>query len=192
MGAKVKYSEGKTNGQEVNLPCTTCSGKPSHKVVASFEESGSDSDHDCSIDWNTDYQVVQCQGCKGVSFRQASTDCESLFQTGEDDWEYEIVEKLYPSRLTGRKGLGEDTYYLPPNLKRIYDETLAALASQSPVLAGIGLRALLETVCKEKSATGGATSFARLTALSPRTYLRPPAPRSFTRSEHSETQQRMR
>jgi hypothetical protein len=29
-----------------------------------------------------------------------------------------------------------------------------ALSSQAPVLAGIGLRALLESVCKEKNATG--------------------------------------
>lgn len=29
-----------------------------------------------------------------------------------------------------------------------------ALSNQAPVLTGIGLRALLETVCKEKNATG--------------------------------------
>ena len=150
MGSKITFSNNNTNGHEVNLPCTTCSGKPTHKVVASFQERGVDH----LFDWTVDYQIVQCQGCKSVSFRQASTDSESYFQIAEDEWEHDIVEKIYPSRLIDRKGLGEDTNYLPSNLKRIYDETLSALASQSPVLAGIGLRALLETVCKQKNATG--------------------------------------
>ncbi len=151
---KVNFSEGETKDSEMNLPCISCAGKTSHKVVASFDERGSDENHEHSFEWSVDYQVVQCQGCKAASFRQASSNSDALFPNGNGEWEYEVAEKLFPCRLAGRKDLGEDTYYLPPNLKRIYDETLSALASQSPILAGIGLRALLETVCKEKSATG--------------------------------------
>jgi hypothetical protein len=154
VSVKVSFSEGKTKGDEVNLPCISCTGKTAHKVVSSFDERGSDKNHGHSIEWSVDYQVVQCQGCKTVSFRQASSNSEACFPNGDGEWEYGVDERLFPSRLAGRKGLGEDTYYLPQNLKRIYDETLSALSSQSPVLAGIGLRALLETVCKEKSATG--------------------------------------
>jgi len=50
--------------------------------------------------------------------------------------------------------LGDDTHYLPAKVRQNYDETLQALAVQSPVLAGIGLRALLETVCKDRAAVG--------------------------------------
>ena len=39
-------------------------------------------------------------------------------------------------------------------MKKIYEETLQALNIQSPVLTGIGLRALVETVCKAKDASG--------------------------------------
>lgn len=52
------------------------------------------------------------------------------------------------------RSLGDDTFYLPANVRRIYDETLIALPSEAPVLAGIGLTALIETICKEKNATG--------------------------------------
>ena len=57
------------------------------------------------------------------------------------------MSRFIPLALKGAK-------YLPANIRRIYDETLMALSNQAPVLAGIGLRALLDTVCKEKNATG--------------------------------------
>lgn len=105
--------------------------------------------------WAIDHQIIQCLGCKTISFRKASSNSEDWVQTSYDgDGEYVVDESIYPSRVDGIKGLGDDTHYLPTNVRRIYDETLQALSNQSPVLAGIGLRALLETVCKEKSATG--------------------------------------
>jgi hypothetical protein len=39
-------------------------------------------------------------------------------------------------------------------VRGIYKETIQALSNNSPVLAGIGLRALIETICKEKNAEG--------------------------------------
>lgn len=61
---------------------------------------------------------------------------------------------MYPSRVEGRKGLGIDEIHLPAQIRAIYSETIEAIANQSPVLAGIGLRALVEAVCKEKGAPG--------------------------------------
>jgi len=39
-------------------------------------------------------------------------------------------------------------------ISRIYSETHSALCNKLPILAGIGIRALVETVCKEKVAVG--------------------------------------
>jgi hypothetical protein len=146
-----KYTKDSTADQVHEISCTKCSGKTAHKVVSSYDLSG-DGD---SIQWSIDHQIVQCQGCKTIAFRKASSSSEDWVQTSYDgDGEYVIDENIYPSRVEGIKGLGEDTHYLPTNVRRIYEETLQALSNQSPVLAGIGLRALLETVCKEKNATG--------------------------------------
>ena len=68
---------------------------------------------------------------------------------------YLEVEKLYPPRIAGIKGLGDESVYLPQKIKQIYEETLTALSVNSPVLAAIGLRVLVEAVCKEKEASGG-------------------------------------
>jgi hypothetical protein len=154
MPHELKYIEQKTKGTELKLPCVSCSGKTTHKVVASFDERGSHETHHDSFDWGIDNQIVQCLGCQCVSFRIASWNSEELIQDFYDQWGHVVTEKLYPSRLVSRKGLKNHDEHLPSKVQKIYDETLSALASQSPILAGIGLRALLETVCKEKSATG--------------------------------------
>jgi hypothetical protein len=137
-------------GQEHSLPCSNCTGKTAHKVLASVDVE----DHDDHASWYDSYQVVQCGGCKTISFRKASSNSMDMVQVGEDEWEHPVYESVYPSRIAGRKGLGVDVTYLSATIRRIYEETQAALTSDSPVLTGIGLRALLETVCKEKEAVG--------------------------------------
>jgi Domain of unknown function (DUF4145) len=49
----------------------------------------------------------------------------------------------------------DDADLLPPKLAAIYRETLKAVASKQPILAGIGIRAILETVCKDRKSSGG-------------------------------------
>lgn len=157
MTIKVDYHLNKTQDNEFEIPCFNCTGKTTHKVLVSVDVQGQEKYQNdaLNISWSTDNQIVQCLGCKTVSFRQASSHSEDYEDYDEEHTCYAIREKLYPSRLEGIKGLGDDTHYLPSSIKRIYDETLMALSNQAPVLAGIGLRALLETVCKEKQATGG-------------------------------------
>jgi len=154
MTVDIKYLLNKTQSEEHDLPCIKCTGKTAHKVLVSVDIRGSEGTQNSHFEWASDHQIVQCLGCKTVSFRVASSNSEDFYHISHDEYEYVVTEDLYPSRIDGVKGLGDETYYLPSNVRRIYDETLQALSSQSPVLAAIGLRALLETVCKEKEASG--------------------------------------
>ncbi len=56
---------------------------------------------------------------------------------------------LYPPRVAGRSKL-EKLWYLPVTVKRTYEETDTALCSDLPMLAGVGIRALVEAVGKEE------------------------------------------
>jgi hypothetical protein len=99
------------------------------------------------------YQIVQCQGCEAVSFRKNHTNSEDVAWNEEDQVGITLDhEELYPSRVAGRHKLWR-AGLLPPDVSRIYDETHAALCNKQPILAGIGIRALVETVCKEKGTT---------------------------------------
>ena len=61
---------------------------------------------------------------------------------------------LYPSRIMDRTPL-EDDYILPDIIRSIYKETHTALSAGLKILAGIGIRALIEAICKVESANGG-------------------------------------
>lgn len=89
-------------------------------------------------------------------FRKTHMNSEDVeHYAGPDGWEAEYVtfEDYYPNPEKNRTGLSDD-YLLPEKLQRIYNETLSALNGNNPVLTGIGLRAIIETVCKDQSATG--------------------------------------
>jgi hypothetical protein len=100
------------------------------------------------------YQVVECQGCRTLSFRKMSQNTENSDfdpETGEEELHQTI--ELFPNRLEGRTEIA-DAWQLPPAMQRIYSETLSALRASLPVLAGVGIRALVETVCKDCDAQG--------------------------------------
>lgn len=140
-----------TDGKEFDVTCQRCLGATSHKVGASVSVSGDDG----HIDWNTDYQILQCMGCKTISFRSSSTNSEDYFYDENNEPQNDETVKLFPPRLAGFSGLGDDAWHLPDKIRRIYIETSQALVGGSePVLTGIGVRAILETICKDQNASG--------------------------------------
>lgn len=155
MKTTITPSLNASTDKEYEVSCIKCAGKTTHKVLTSSEIRGHSGDNHYDYYWSEDYQIIQCLGCKSISFRQENSNSEDYYQIDEDEYEYGISEKIYPSRSEGIKSLGDEKHYLPSNVRSIYEETINALVNQSPILAAIGLRALIETVCKEKKADGG-------------------------------------
>ena len=155
MPREEKQELNRTVGEKLDVVCAECNRKTKHVVLASVDQTGSETyarGHHFS--WGVSYQVIQCLGCETVSFRKATHDSESSFdRISEDEWEFRPDEELYPSRLAGRAGL-VDVGLLPENVQRVYLETVKALNGHQPILAGIGLRALIEAICIEKGAAG--------------------------------------
>jgi hypothetical protein len=154
MSTEITSKLGLATDPEQSVACTKCSGKTSHRVLAIVNVNGSEGDSNYSFDWHTGHELIQCLGCKTISYRTVSSNSEDYFRDEHGDTIYETAEKLYPLRINGVKGLGDEAIYLPPKIRQIYDETLTALSVSAPILAAIGLRALVETVCKEKNADG--------------------------------------
>lgn len=148
---KETITANKNQDKEHRLPCGRCLVDTRHKVLQSVEVSGNDE----GFQYSEDYQIVQCQGCESVSFRRSVLTSEDLHldeETGETY--YTPTSDLYPTRVAGRHRLRQ-VYFLPPAVFRIYNETHSALCNKQPILAGVGIRALVETVCNEKAAVGG-------------------------------------
>lgn len=135
--------------EEANVLCGKCDGRTTHKILATTTESGSE----LHYDWRVSNQLVQCLGCKTVSFRISASDSEDYAHDEDGETVYLERETLYPPRLAGRKGI-VDRIYLPSPVKELYYETQQALLAGAGIITGIALRALLEALCKEKNATG--------------------------------------
>jgi hypothetical protein len=146
----VKYNA--SQNEECRVSCSQCHGETRHKVLSSVDISADDDEY--GIYYWEQNQIIQCQGCETISFRRGSSNSEDLVWDDETKNSVpEVREEIYPSRVAGRHKLNK-TYFLPLKVASIYEETHSALCNKLPVLAGIGIRALIETVCKEKNASG--------------------------------------
>lgn len=156
MASSKEFIVDKSKGKSLSVACSECGRKTNHSILASAEVIGTDEfSGGYEVHWNSEYQIIQCLGCETLSFRRASQNSEdNPVQTGPDEWEERVDEQLYPSRNEGRAPV-KDSHLLPNDVERIYDETLKALNDGGQqVLAGIGIRALIETVSKERNARG--------------------------------------
>ena len=128
--------------------CPRCKHETNHQVVAEFKQgTGQDDEYH----WSIHYEVIRCSGCDTVSFRTESW-CEDNFDPYTGKPEY--TEVLFPPRTTGREPIPGHDQFLPAKINRIYGEVLQALNNGMPVLAGVGLRALIEAMCNDHKAKG--------------------------------------
>lgn len=142
-------TENASKGEDVTIPCVKCTARTHHVVLQSVEiEARSE-----WTDWDDAYRIVKCQGCKSLSFMRVYSDSESYMQVGPDDWEPNFEIDIYPSRVEGRKEL-DGLRYLPQKISSIYRETSRAQREGLRILVGVGIRAIVETVCKELDAKG--------------------------------------
>jgi hypothetical protein len=124
--------------------CTECNRPTSHDILHT-EEAG-DYDEESGIHWGSAYHTVRCRGCDTFSFAAVSWNSEDVDYEGEPVY----LTALYPSR--GIRKPIEASYYLPNKVRLVYNETLAALSNKAPILAAIGIRAVVEAICADKGA----------------------------------------
>ena len=142
----IQYSPDKV----VLVPCATCRIKTNHTVVLSVdvrqEVYGGE-----IMGW-TSFQTVRCLGCESFSFRRTHANTEDFSFDDGDKILNETVE-VYPPRAVGRQKL-DGSGLLPSRIRDIYDETYKAVCSELPILSAVGIRALVEAVCREENAQG--------------------------------------
>jgi len=138
------------NNKEIQIPCGSCDKETFHlvlaEVVGRWENPAGD-----GLD---EFLTVQCRGCKTISYCHRSFFSEDVeFDEEKNRYVTIPIIHLYPSRIAGRSLL-KDAYELPHGLYRVYVETHSAICNKLRILAGVGLRAIVEAICKEKNALG--------------------------------------
>ncbi len=128
--------------------CRNCKRLTNHEVLFSKDWHSMDGDDSIQL-WSSD-QVLMCCGCDEISFRHTDQCSEDIdYATGQ----LIVNEVIYPNRAEGRSAIdGYDEF--PPKTRRIYQETLKALNQNAFILAAIGLRAIIESICVEQKTPG--------------------------------------
>ncbi|HYC90690.1 MAG TPA: DUF4145 domain-containing protein [Thermoanaerobaculia bacterium] len=135
---------------DIWVVCGDCRRVTRHRALVAVE--AFDEVRGEGMMWWTDHLIIQCQGCNHLSFCRQSRSTEDTIET-EGGEEQVITTEVYPAVVEGLKKL-EDDWRLPHGVRRIYDETYQAVSNNQPILAGIGIRAIVEAVCNEENAAG--------------------------------------
>lgn len=144
-------------GHILRCPCRSCETESKHTVIADIELQLREEDSHNFYGSDKQYQIIQCNGCDTISFRTAHYSTENIYHIeGEENGFNDLfleAEEFYPSPYISREPI-ENLGWLPSCIPPIYSETLQALNNNQRILAGIGIRAILESICKDLGATG--------------------------------------
>jgi hypothetical protein len=145
--------------KHVYVRCHTCNkdGQKVEIMASVRKHTKANCGHGHIVDSWEHYQVLKCGGCETLFFRTTEENSENMDfdydHNGETITTLNVTEKLYPEMAAERNTIKE-FHFLPEQLRAIYTEAAKALYSNQPVLAGIGIRAILETICKDKKSLG--------------------------------------
>ncbi|ANV91002.1 DUF4145 domain-containing protein [Picosynechococcus sp. PCC 8807] len=129
--------------EKIKIYCGTCKQSTNHKVLAQRNVDAPPEDH---FYWGESHYFCQCAGCDSYSYAIAEWDLGDFdFHTRELNYRW----KTYPKDKSHRSAIN-DLYKLPIKIRSIYQEIIGAMNAQLPVLTAIGLRALIEAICKDQ------------------------------------------
>ena len=148
--------ENKTKGRIHYVPCLKCKRETNHIVLSSIKAIGRDFfDDEAYFQWEILNEIIQCQGCDEISFRQCASDSESY---DDDKGIYYSTVTLYPKRT--EETIHIKSYHnLPDNIYRLYKETIACYNNDIMTLCAGGVRAIVEGICLDKNIKDGEISY---------------------------------
>ncbi|MFA5858183.1 MAG: DUF4145 domain-containing protein [Elusimicrobiota bacterium] len=135
----------------IDIYCNRCEGYTKHDCVWKSSREDVNFDEDESVDFIEIliYVVWRCRGCESISLQLKYTNSAAINQEGENVWDIEY----HPIR---KKSSINPKYFnkLPIKLTEIYRESVTAYNAKAYLLCAVGLRSLIEGVCKDKNIRG--------------------------------------
>lgn len=125
--------------------CRNCKNITNHEVLLRTKVANGNEE----IFWEYTYKTIQCLGCETVCLLE-----EYFFSEDIDPYtgQPELQVKIYPDPSLNREELPE-IYFLPEKIRKAYRETISAFNQKLSILTGVGLRIIIEAICKDNGAT---------------------------------------
>lgn len=130
--------------------CQECERETSHTILRCSRTTKRYDEGEQTLAFS--YEIARCDGCRTLTFRRQIRDSASPHDLPD--------EEVYPPRFNLTPNV-----WLPHTVRAIQRETVIALASQQPILAAVGIRGILETVCKHRKPTAHSTLEAAIDEL---------------------------
>lgn len=133
--------------KQKDLPCSKCGSSTSHDIKASYFKNGGNEDLD------ENYMIVQCRGCKKISFCSIVYHYDHVYPHSYTEWgepEMERIEdvNIYPRFIEGHCEL-DGLSNVPSSVRDVYNESLIAIREGAKNLSCIGLRKTIEVICND-------------------------------------------
>jgi hypothetical protein len=126
--------------------CHQCGKRTNHNVLIQEKVSSPDPDN---YPWGEDHYFARCAGCD--AFTYAIEEWGDSYDPTTGEWY--STWKTYPRGAAERKPMDNEDE-LPFKVQLIYKEIIGSMNAQLPILSGIGLRALIESICKDQGIDG--------------------------------------
>lgn len=130
--------------------CNRCDGDTRHEQISKSYRCEYETDGDGYPEFTETFVYItwRCMGCECVSLEERYTNDQMVMREG-DEWSF----KFHPERTRNRIKR-KNFFQIPANLRQIYTESVTAFNQSSLLLCAIGLRSLIEGVCRQKDVGG--------------------------------------
>ena len=139
----------KEESRNVWVPCTDCGGSArNHRMIHELKEPITD-----EYQYYGDYhhQLLQCMGCGAVRYRRFIMDEYHRDEISGSTEPHH--QEIFPTPTKGQRcsSLAQpNAALIPADVMKMYEETLSALNAAALTLAGGGLRATVEAICRNQ------------------------------------------
>jgi hypothetical protein len=129
------------------VKCSDCKRSTNHKIEARYVcEEDEELGPDTWVKMKHEYQIVQCAGCDRVSFLHIQHFDEPVTLQYPTPVQQELEGRLLEDR---------EQYKLPFEICNLYQEVKTTFQHEAYLLAGVGLRTLVEAICEDQKIAGG-------------------------------------
>ncbi len=150
--SKESYLLNQRANQTIETKCPRCRRETNHSILANYTYKMDDPR--CYYWVYTDYEIVKCNGCNFISFREVYADSECIDYNENGELVHGDIEKRYPSIIVSSRIKDYNINYIPYTCRSIYEETEFSLANNQVLLSAMGLRALIESICNSQEQFG--------------------------------------
>lgn len=140
-----------TESKNIKAECLDCKRETNHLVIATkihapfYQHEYYD---------GKEYSIIQCLGCDQFSFLKTYHDYETRYPIDWEENEFDHVRTYTNFYPDASEVLNKYRISLPESLYTIYAETKVAFTQNLDIFTAIGIRSIIECICKDKKVTG--------------------------------------